>query len=71
MGCCVHRMLDELDFLMFHSNFYLISKIYKFWCIINEYKEENVDFDEQINDKKINRYLNEDLENEYWNRKLI
>ena len=53
---------------MNHSNFSLIQKTY---YIINKYRQENDDFDEKINDERINRYLNEDLEIEYWKRNLI
>ena len=39
--------------------------------IITKYRWQNVDFDEKINDKRINMYFNEELDKEYWNRKLI
>ena len=37
----------------------------------NKYRQGNDDFDEKMNDERINRYLSEDLGIEYWNRKLI
>ena len=71
MGCWVHRMFDELYFLMNRSIFSLIQKTYNFWYIINKYRQKNDDFNEKINDERIKRNLNEDLEIEYWKIKLI
>ena len=68
--CCMHQLFDEL-YLTFHSNFSLIRGTFNFWFIITKYRRENVDFDEKINDERINRYLNEELDIKYWNRKLI
>ena len=39
--------------------------------IITKYRWQNVDFDEKIIDKRINMYFNEEVDKEYWNRKLI
>ena len=64
-------MFDELYFLMNHSIFSSIQKTYNFWYIINKYRQENDNFDEKINDERIKRNLNEDLEIEYWKIKLI
>ena len=66
----MHQLVDEL-YLTFHSNFSLIRQTFNFWFIITKYRWENVDFDEKINDRRINRYLNEQLDIKYWNRKLI
>ena len=71
MQCWVHRLFNGLYFLMNHSSFPLIQKTYNFWYITNKYRQENDDFNEKINDERINRYLNEDLEIEYWKKKLI
>ena len=47
------------------------SKSIQFVVYNNKYRQGNDDFDEKINDERINRYLSEDLQIEYWNRKLI
>ena len=58
-------------FINVSFKFFFNWKNIQFLVYNNKYRQGNDDFDEKINDERIYRYLSEDLEIEYWNRKLI